>query len=343
MLQQGELTQGPTSPPVPVAAAGSMGATKIYAVTGGVGRNLALADLPAALAESQTRVWVDLTNPGPAALAEVGAVLGLHPLVAENIGEPSQRAKIQQVDGHAQIVLFAIEYTGEVQPIEIDFVLGPRFLLSVHAPEWDPMAAPAIRAAGPEAVLAKGPDHLFYAFGDWIVDGYFPALDRLADSIDELQEDAIRTASPATLQGLFALKRELIGFRRAVSPAREVFNQLTNRDTGLVAPEHIVYFRDVYDHLLRVTDELDNYRDLVAGTMEVYLSTINNNLSIIMKRLTGVTVLLAGIGAVAGLFGMSEAGAAFAGAEAGGFWLVAAATVTVAGLGAVILHRANWI
>ena len=103
MLQQGELTQGPTSPPVPVAAAGSMGATKIYAVTGGVGRNLALADLPAALAESQTRVWVDLTNPGPAALAEVGAVLGLHPLVAENIGEPSQRAKIQQVDGHAQI------------------------------------------------------------------------------------------------------------------------------------------------------------------------------------------------------------------------------------------------
>ena len=78
----------------------------------------------------------------------------------------------------------------------------------------------------------------------------------------------------------------------------------------MIAPEHLVYFRDVYDHLIRVTDELDNYRDLVAGTLDIYLSTVNNNLSRIMKRLTGVTVILAGIGAVAGIFGMSEAGSA---------------------------------
>ena len=93
-----------------------------------------------------------------------------------------------------------------------------------------------------------------------------------------------------------------------MSPAREIFNQLTNRDLALINAEHVIYFRDVYDHLIRVTDELDNDRELVAGTLEVYLSTINNNLSTIMKRLTGVTVILAGIGAVAGVFGMSEAG-----------------------------------
>ena len=106
------------------------------------------------------------------------------------------------------------------------------------------------------------------------------------------------------------MKKELLSIRRATSPAREVFNQLTNRELTVIAPEHLVYFRDVYDHLIRVTDELDNYRDLVAGTLDIYLSTVNNNLSRIMKRLTGVTVILAGIGAVAGIFGMSEAGAA---------------------------------
>jgi magnesium transporter len=168
-------------------------------------------------------------------------------------------------------------------------------------------------------------------------------MDAIEDEIDELQDDVIRNATPATLERLFALKRELIGLRRATSPAREIFNQLTNRDLPLVSDDHIVYFRDVYDHLIRVTDELDNDRDLVAGTLDVYLSTINNNLSIIMKRLTGVTVILAGIGAFAGIFGMSEAGAAFQGNEAAGFWLVTG-VVFAAAIGlASILRRIGWI
>ena len=136
------------------------------------------------------------------------------------------------------------------------------------------------------------------------------------DEIDELQDRVIQSPSEWTLQRLFVLKRELLTIRRATSPAREVLNQLTNRELDVIRPEHLVYFRDVYDHLIRVTDELDNYRDLVSGTVEIYLSTINNNLSTIMKRLTGVTVILAGIGAVAGIFGMSEAGKAITGTEA---------------------------
>ena len=125
-------------------------------------------------------------------------------------------------------------------------------------------------------------------------------------------------ASASTLQRLFGLKRELSALRRATSPAREIFAQLTNRDIPAIAPEHVVYFRDVYDHLIRVTDELDNDRDLVAGTLDIYVSIVNNDLSRIMKRLTGVTVILAGIGAVAGIFGMSEAGTAFRAARPAG-------------------------
>ena len=142
---------------------------------------------------------------------------------------------------------------------------------------------------------------------------------------------------------MFSLKRELIGLRRATSPAREIFNQLTNRDLELVAPEHVVYFRDVYDHLIRVTDELDNDRELVAGTLEVYLSTINNNLSTIMKRLTGVTVILAGIGAVGGIFGMSEAGTALAAARRAGSGWSPRSSVGGAAVTALFLRRIDWI
>ena len=95
--------------------------------------------------------------------------------------------------------------------------------------------------------------------------------------------------------------------------------------------EEIVYFRDVYDHVIRLTDELDNYRELASSTLDVYLTQVNNNLSVIMKRLTGVTVILAGVGAVAGIFGMSEASPAFTGAEGAGFWAITALTFALAG------------
>ena len=124
---------------------------------------------------------------------------------------------------------------------------------------------------------------------------------------------------------------------------REVFNQLTNRDEQLISEDEIVYFRDIYDHVIRLTDELDNYRELASATLDVYLTQVNNNLSVIMKRLTGVTVILAGIGAVAGIFGMSEAGTALGGKEAGGFWAITAFVVVVAGIAAVILRKIDWI
>jgi magnesium transporter len=175
------------------------------------------------------------------------------------------------------------------------------------------------------------------------VDGYFPVLDRIGDDIDDLQDRVMEKATDWTLQRLFGLKRELAALRRATSPAREIFAQLTNREIPAIDPSHIVYFRDVYDHLIRVTDELDNDRDLVAGTLDIYVSIVNNDLSRIMKRLTGVTVILAGIGAVAGIFGMSEAGTAFKGAEAGGFWIVTGGLIALAALAAVVLRRIDWI
>jgi magnesium/cobalt transport protein CorA len=238
-------------------------------------------------------------------VGRVARLLGLHELIAEDIVEGNQRSKIEATDGLVHIVLFALDFGDEIRTHEIDLVLGDGYLLSSHPAAWDPRAGSHFRAGlGP--IMKAGPDHVLWAVFDMIVDAYFPFADRVEDEIDAIQDQVIGRADRATLGRVFEMKRELIAVRRAVSPVREVLNQLTNRELALIDAEEIIYFRDIYDHVIRLTDELDNDRELVTATLDVYLSQVNNNLSAIMKRLTGVTVILAGIGAVAGIFGMSR-------------------------------------
>jgi len=300
------------------------------------------AEAHKALADPDAAAWIDLVAPSPERVERIAEKLGLHPLIAEDILERNQRAKVEEIDGDLHIVIFDLRFDGEVKLTEVDIVLGERFLLTSHDTAFEPLALPQLRG-GAAPLLERGHDYLLYAMLDGIVDGYFPVLDQLSEDLDSLEDAVVETPTSWTLQRLFTVKRELMALRRATSPAREVLNQLTNRESHRIRPEHIVYFRGVYDHLIRVADEVDNDRELVSGTLDVYLSTINNNLSTIMKRLTGVTVILAGVGAVAGIFGMSEAGAALNGAEQGGFWLVTMIIVALAALTAVVLRRIDWI
>jgi magnesium transporter len=332
----------PAEAPTPIGAHGR-GSVRILACVGdGTTTSTDLADLPELL-RTASRVWVDLADPDDDQAARAADALGLHPLIAEDIRERDQRAKIETFDeGVVHVVLFALEYSGGATASEVDLVLGDGWLLTVHSGDLGREKTAPLRL-GAEKALRKGADYLMYALCDALVDQYFPVLDRIGEEIDDLQDRVIEDAGEWTLQRLFTVKRELAELRRTTSPAREIFAQLTNREVEAIDPSHIVYFRDVYDHLIRVTDELDNDRDLVAGTLDIYVSIVNNDLSRIMKRLTGVTVILAGIGAVAGIFGMSEAGAAFQGAEAGGFWLVTAVVVALAVGAAVVLRRFDWI
>jgi magnesium transporter len=289
-----------------------------------------------------SRTWIDLTDPSPELVQETARALGLHPLIAEDIIESNERAKVQLVGDVIHIVCFVLERDTEVRSHEIDFILGRGFLLSAHPGHWDPTSAHQLRT-GVGPLLERGADFVLWALVDAIVDGYFPVFDRLGDEIDDVQDAAIERPIPVTLEAVFRLKRELIRIRHVVGPSREVFAQLTSREFGLISEATVFYFRDVYDHLIRLNDELDSFRELVAGSLEIYLSTINNNLSTIMKRLTGVTVILAGIGAVGGVFGMSEAASAISGTEGSGFYVIVLVTALVAIFGAWGLRRIDWL
>ena len=303
-----------------------------------------IAQLGTLIHEEGGRTWVDLTDATAELVESVAGAIGLHPLVAEDIIESNERAKVQLVGEVIHVVAFVLERNGDddVDIHEVDFVLGDGFLLSAHRSVWDATKAHQLKLGiGP--LLEKGADHVLWALVDAIVDGYFPVFDRLGDEIDALQDAAVERPVRATLEELFRLKRELIRIRHVVAPSREVFAQLTSREFEQIAEQNVFYFRDVYDHLIRLNDELDSFRELTAGSLEIYLSTINNNLSTIMKRLTGVTVILAGIGAVGGLFGMSEAASALSGAEGPGFYVILAITALASLIAVWVLRRIDWL
>jgi magnesium transporter len=302
-----------------------------------------LDEIASGLADRQTCVWVDVEDASPDLLEGLAGCLDLHPLVIEDIVERNQRAKIEYTGDIVHLVMFALRYDGELHPIEVDIVLGPDFLLTSHPADWRPLEQPNVARLGVERFLSVGPDLVLYAVVDPIVDGYFPVVDQLSDALDDLEDEVIASPSRAALLRLFQIRRALLEVRHAVTPERDVFNQLTNRENPNIHPDRILYFRDVYDHLIRITDELDTHRELVSGALDAYLSQVNNNLSDVMKRLTAVTAILAGVGAIAGIFGMSEAATAFDFREGAGFWLVTAFVVMVGALVFAYFRRIDWI
>ena len=325
----------------------SEGLVRMTIVEGNVSSRLegeaALAEMPKAIARKTARVWIDVSGAGPEVKIRVATLLGLHALLVEDLAERDQRAKLEQVEDVLHAVIFSLGFDdGQIYERELDFVLGERFLLTTHSKWWDPFATRHVRAgvAGP---LGKGPGHLMWCLADDVIDGYFPILDQLGDEIDELEDKVVGRADRALLERLFDLKRQLIQVRRVTSPEREMFNVLSSREEKAISTEDRMYFRDAYDHLIRLTDELDTYRELASATLEAYLSTVNNNLSLIMKRLTGVTVVVAGVGAIGGIFGMSEAQFAFRGDEGPGFWIVSVGSLVLAAAAAIFLRRIDWI
>jgi magnesium transporter len=155
------------------------------------------------------------------------------------------------------------------------------------------------------STLSRGTDFLLYSLLDLVVDAYFPLLDEIEDEIDSLEDQLVTRASSVDMSRLLALKRGLVRIRRAVSPQREVFNELTRHDFPFIRPENLVYFRDVYDHLLRIVEELDSLRDILSSMLEIYLASASNQLNVTMKKLAAWGTIFVIITAIAGIYGMN--------------------------------------
>jgi magnesium transporter len=251
-------------------------------------------------------LWVNLTSPTEQEFAWLAATFGFHPLTIEDCRHRDQRPKLEVYDNYLFITLHAPKEG--IRPFETDELhvfLSPNYLVTVCE----------LPVAFVESLLAeyrstprdfdRGLDFVFYRLSDQAIDRYFPVLDDLGDEIDQLEDQIIERPTQDVLNRIFALKQELVLMRKVSSPQREVFNALTIRGYTMITESTMLYFRNVYDHLVRVYDMIDSYRDLMSNALDAYLSTISNRLNEVMKRLTIIATIFMPLSFVAGFFGMN--------------------------------------
>jgi len=277
--------------------------------------------------DDAVHIWLDLSRPSAEEMDHLAERLHLHPLAVEDALTGHQRPKIEEYDGFFFLIFYALtqqtptanestvatagaitlDGDGSVKKQELRVFVGKHYLLTVHD-EPIPALDEAERRWKRNAQEAEwGVGILLYSLLDSIVDQYFPILDTLVERAEDLDDRifARRTRERGFTYDLLSLKRTFLELRRVISPERDVLNVLTNRDSPVFNQHTLVYFRDVYDHVARVSDTLDLYRDQLTSTMDASLAIASNDLNVVMRTLTSVTIILMSASLIAGIYGMN--------------------------------------
>ena len=246
--------------------------------------------------------WYDISDPTSPELDELARKFGLHELQIDDTRHPPQRAKVEEPERYVFIVLKKLKSTEEVHFFDFDIFLGPDFLITVHD-RCNPFLDKLKTVAQQNQITRL--DKLFHSIVDLIVDEYQPLLDCLADNISDIESAVLESPDPEVLARIFQLKRDLILFRRIAGGMREVVNAIIRREKGFVGDDLDPYFRDVYDHVVRTVELIESYRDLLTGSLDIYLSAVANRTNEVMKVLTIWGTIALPLVIITGFFGMN--------------------------------------
>ena len=239
---------------------------------------------------------------------EIGELFQLHPLVMEDILNTDQRPKLEIHERYLYIVVKTLEFddqTNEARTEQISLVLGDGFLLSFQEGSNELFQGVRTRLNTGRRLRGLGADYLAYALIDTLVDNYFVLLEMFGDNVELLEEELLNKPNPATLAKIHHYKREMLLLRKAVWPLREVLVSLSRDESELVSRDTQVYVRDVYDHTIHIMDNIDTIRDLLAGMLDLYISSVSNHMNEIMKVLTIFASIFMPLTFIAGVYGMN--------------------------------------
>jgi len=270
-------------------------------------RHLGAVEECFALRDTSTVTWIDVTGLQDVDLIQrLGNHFKLHPLALEDVLNTGQRPKLEDFDDHCFIVMKELRFDGALQTEQISLFLGVGWVITIQEAPEDPFEPVRERLRkGKGRIRRMGADYLAYALIDALVDGAFPILEKLGEHLEDLEKDLVGSPTRKLLQEIYALRRELLYLRRAIWPQREVIHALQREDSHLVQPETRVYLRDCYDHTIQILDLLETYRDLAAGMLDLYISSVSNRLNEIMKVLTIMSSIFIPLTFIAGVYGMN--------------------------------------
>ncbi|MBW8382470.1 MAG: magnesium/cobalt transporter CorA [Youngiibacter sp.] len=234
-------------------------------------------------------------------------VFKIHPLVSEDIFNNTQRAKIEDYDDYVYIVAKMIYFQDDELIIEhISFILGWEYVISFGELKGDVFTSIRERIRNQNTMIRKsGADYLMYSLLDAIVDGYFEVLEVLGERIDKVEGDILQISSTETLHEIRLIKRNLMYIHKYTWPLREVTSWLGKDSTELIRPATELYIRDVYDHIIQIIDTNETYRELLAGLIDLNLTSVSYRLNEVMKVLTIISTLFIPLTFIAGVYGMN--------------------------------------
>ena len=316
--------------------------------TGPMRRDLDPAEFSEIVASGTGTLWVDINLKSSAQHRLLEEVFHFHPLSIEDTTSAEGRVKVEEFPRYLFVVVRGVRLMDEtpdqydIETFNLWCFLGPNYLVTVRGPHAPGVDAAADRLSRAPEILEKGAGRLLHHVLDATVDAYFPIVEQMDAFIDGLEERVFVRFDQEALRDIFSVKRLVLQLRRHLAPMREVFNILQNRPTHLISPDAQIYFRDVYDHVIRLNESLDSFRDLLSSTMDSYLTQVSNRMGLVTKGLTVVATLSVPFVVVSGMWGMNFQDIPLSG-YAHGFWVMLGVQLGLGGLLIWVLNRRGWL
>jgi magnesium transporter len=252
-------------------------------------------------------VWVDLT-PKEKELKELQETFGFHALEIEDCKKFTALPKMDEFEDHLFLIFHRVFYDFETHHLsvkEVNFFLGKNYLVSVHQESLEKIKEMKKKIKANPLLMKSGPDLVMHEILDLFIDDYLPIIDHWDEVIEKLEEKIIEGQTKGMLKKITRIKRNIAHFKKSISPQRDILNKLIRRDSRFISEKAVIYYRDIYDHLMRAYNSLEANRDLITSVFEAYLSMISNEMNKIMQRLTIVATIFMPLTLIAGIYGMN--------------------------------------
>ena len=260
--------------------------------------------------ETDAISWINISGVHNVGLIkDLGEHFNLHPLILEDIVNTEQRPKMDDFEDYVFMVMKMVYpdmETHTIQYEQISFIIGEKYVICLQEVEKDIFNPVRERIKkGKGRIRKRGSDYLAYALVDMVVDHYFRVLEEIGEEIEVLQNDVLEKPEPHFLKVIHTLKKEILFLRKSIWPMREIINTLIRGESSLIKDETVIFLRDVYDHTIQVIDTIETFRDILSGTLDIYLSNVSNKMNEVMKVLTIIATIFIPMTFIAGIYGMN--------------------------------------
>jgi magnesium transporter len=293
-------------------------------------------------------LWVDVDATQRSQHAVLEKIFRFHPLSIEDTLNPDSRVKLEEYDGYLFSIIRGVRFDEatedpyDFETLNLCFYLGAHYVVTVHCEPSSVCAEVWERVQRSPDLLDRGAARLLHALMDAAIDAYFPILDQVDEFIEGLEEGLFEGQEETELRTVFSVKRLVLSLRRHLGPQREIFQALANRPQRLVPGDVQLYFRDIYDHVMRINEAFESQRDMLSSTLETYLSKASNQLGQVTKGLALVATLSIPFVVVSGMWGMNFERIPLS-TWPGGFWIMLVAQVVLAIALVALLRFFRWL